>query len=141
MIGYVLDTTIVSALMRSEPDASARMLATPPDDVRIPQPVLAEIAYGLSRLPRSRRRKQLEERFEVLVETVARAPWTDDVSRRFGDLKAQLERRGQRIDDFDIAIAAHALSIDATVVTRNLRHFERMDGVVVETWRDQARGR
>jgi tRNA(fMet)-specific endonuclease VapC len=134
VIGYVLDTTIVSALMRSEPEASARMLATPPDDVRIPQPVLAEIAYGLARLPRSRRKKQLEERFEIIAGSVARAPWTDDVSQRFGALKAQLERRGQRVDDFDIAIAAHALSIDATVVTRNLRHFERMADVVVEDW-------
>jgi tRNA(fMet)-specific endonuclease VapC len=44
------------------------------------------------------------------------------------------ERRGQRIGDFDAAIAAHALAVDGVVVTRNVRHFSRIRGLSVEDW-------
>ncbi len=60
--------------------------------------------------------------------------WTDDVSRSFGRIKADLERRGQPIGDFDASIVAHALAVDAVVVTRNVRHFSRIRGLGVEDW-------
>ena len=131
---YVLDTTALSALMRGEPGPSRRLLDTPPAEVSVPQPVLAEIQYGLARLARSRRRKELEARLAILLRAVPRAPWDDDVSRWFGEVKANLERRGERVDDFDVAIAAHALARQAAVVTRNVRHFSRIRGLVVEDW-------
>ncbi len=132
---YVLDTTTVSALMRSEPIAAARLLALGPADVLIPQPVLAEVRYGLSRLPSPSRRRTLEGRLGTLLSSVARAAWTDDVSARFGEAKAALEARGERVDDVDVAIAAHALSLGATLVTDNLRHFVRIPRLRVESWR------
>ena len=58
----VLDTNAISALMKSEPSAVARLARTSPPDVSVPQPVLAEIAYGIERLPRSKRRRRLQER-------------------------------------------------------------------------------
>jgi tRNA(fMet)-specific endonuclease VapC len=131
---YVLDTTIVSALMRSEPGPSMRLLRERPVDVVIPQPAIAEVRYGLERLPRSRRRRDLEERFTTLLDGTRRALWTDDVSQSFGEVKANLERRGERIDDFDIAMAAHALALGGAVVTRNLRHFTRIRGLALEDW-------
>lgn len=131
---YALDTTALSALMRAERGPSLRLLAAAPDDVGVPQPVVAEIHYGLARLPRSRRRRKLEERLALLLESLPRLTWSDDVSLAFGALKAELEKRGERVDDFDVAIAAHALAHDATLVTRNLRHFERMRRLRVEDW-------
>ena len=59
-----------------------------------------------------------EQRFATLVRAVARAEWTDDVSRFFGEVKADLERRGARVDDFDLAIAAHALRSARRATTR-----------------------
>jgi len=100
----------------------------------IPQPVLAEIAYGIERLPRSRRRRDLEARFELVSSEIPRADWTDAVSRTFGRIKAALERRGTRVEDFDAAIAAHALALDATLVTANLGHMIRIPGLRVENW-------
>lgn len=131
---FVLDTTTVSALMRSEPHVGARLLATPPGDVFLPQPVLAEVRYGLARLPRSRRRSALEARFGVLLGSLQRAAWDDAVSARFGETKAHLESIGARVDDFDVAIAAHALALGATVVTDNVRHFVRIPSLRVESW-------
>jgi tRNA(fMet)-specific endonuclease VapC len=105
-VTYVLDTTVLSALMRAEPAPSKRLLEERPADVSVPQPVISEIHYGLARLAASHRRRELEARLGLLLRTLPRAPWSDEVSRRFGELKATLERRGQRIDDFDAAIAA-----------------------------------
>jgi tRNA(fMet)-specific endonuclease VapC len=100
----------------------------------IPQPVIAEIAFGIERLPRSKRRAALQARFDLISAEVPRAEWTDAVSHMFGRIKATLERRGTRIEDFDAAIAAHALTLDATLVTANLGHMIRVPGLRVEDW-------
>jgi tRNA(fMet)-specific endonuclease VapC len=96
---YVLDTNAVSALMKAEPQVVARLRDTNRADVVVPQPVIAEIAYGIERLPRSKRRHALQERFELICMELARSQWTDAVSERFGAIKAALERKGQRIED------------------------------------------
>ena len=120
--------------MRAEAGPSSRLLQKAPADVLLPQPAVAEIRYGLARLPSSRRERELERRLVTLLASVARAEWSDEVSRSFGELKADLKRRGERVDDFDLAIAAHAIAHDATVVTRNARHFVRIRSIRVEDW-------
>ena len=131
---YVLDTNAVSALMKGTTAVVERLVATTPADVAVPQPVLAEIAFGIERLPRSKRRAALHSRFDLISAELPRAEWTDAVSQVFGRIKATLERRGTRIEDFDAAIAAHALALDATLVTANLGHIIRVPGLQVEDW-------
>jgi tRNA(fMet)-specific endonuclease VapC len=131
---YVLDTNAVSALMKGHPRVVARLRATNREDISIPQPVVAEIAYGIERLPKSKRRLQLQERFELVCIELARSAWTDPVSERFGSIKAALERKGRRIEDFDVAIAAHAVANDATLVTANLADMIGVPGLNVENW-------
>jgi predicted nucleic acid-binding protein len=131
---YLLDTNTVSALMRGDEEPLARLQKTNRRDIGLPHPVVAEIAYGIARLPKSKKRKLLEERFELLAETFARVEWTDTVSSIFGQLKASLERRGLRIEDFDVAIAAHALASGCTLVTANLKHMANVPDLVVENW-------
>ena len=96
--------------------------------------MIAEIAYGIERLPRSKRRSLLEDRFELVRSELGRSPWTDTVSDQFGAIKAALEREGRRIEDFDAAIAAHALADGAVLVTANLRDMARVPGLKVEDW-------
>ena len=131
---YVLDTNAVSALMKGTPAVVERLAATEQTLVAIPQPVLAEIAFGIERLPRSRRRAALQARFDLVCAELPRADWTDEVSQMYGRVKAALERRGARIEDFDAAIAAHALALDATLVTANLDHMTRVPGLRIEDW-------
>ena len=131
---YVLDTNAVSALMKGDPRVVEKLRAANRREVTIPQPVIAEIAYGIERLPRSKRRQRLQERFELVCVELARSVWTDAVSERFGSVKAALERRGTRIEDFDIAIAAHALANDATLVTANLADLLRVPELDIEDW-------
>ena len=135
---YVLDTNTVSFAMGGDPAVSRRLLALPRTDVLLPQPVVAEIEFGLARLPPSKRRDRLEERFRHFRSEIQRAPWTDEVSRAFGAIKADLEARGRTLEDFDVAIAAHALVLDAILVSDNLSHMNRIEGLEVESWRPGA---
>ena len=131
---WILDTNAVSALMRGDAAMIERLAAVMPTDVAVPQPVMAEIAYSIERLPRSKRRAALEERFNLVAAELARADWTDGVSRAYGRIKATLEKRGTRIEDFDAAIAAHAVAADATLVTADREHMLRIPGLDVEDW-------
>ena len=60
--------------------------------------------------------------------------WNERAALRFGRLKADLEGPGKRIEDYDIAIAAIALSLGARVATMNVRHFARVEGLDIEDW-------
>ncbi len=131
---YLLDTNAVSALMKDDVRVVERLRAAGRGEVGMPQPVIAEIAYGIARLPASKRRTALQERFDLVRTELARAPWTDAVSEHFGKVKATLERKGTRIEDFDAAIAAHALAEGAVLVTANLDDMVRVPGLTVEDW-------
>lgn len=58
----------------------------------------------------------------------------EEIVELFGRLKAQLETKGQRVDDFDLVIASTALSHNLILVTNNTRHFQRIEGITLENW-------
>jgi tRNA(fMet)-specific endonuclease VapC len=120
--------------MKGAPTVIERLAQVGRADVGVPHPVLAEIEYGIERLPRSRRKQQLRDRLTLLAEELQRVAWTDEVSEAFGVIKASLERRGTRIEDFDAAIAAHALANGAVLVTADVDHMTRVPGLTVEDW-------
>ena len=132
---YILDTNAFSALMKGDATTVDRLAKAGRANVAVPQPVLAEIAYGIARLPASRRRTTLAGRADLLKKELARVSWTDDVSEAFGEIKASLEKQGTRLEDIDVAIAAHALATDAVLVTTDRDHMTRVPGVTIEDWR------
>jgi tRNA(fMet)-specific endonuclease VapC len=134
VVKYVLDTNAVSALMKGDPNVIARLSQVARRDVGMPQPVLGEIEYGLQRLDRSKRKDTLRARFELLKSEIQRVDWSDDVSDAFGRIKAALERKGERIEDFDAAVAAHATAHGSILVTANVKHMLRVSGLEVEDW-------
>jgi len=133
-LNYVLDTNAVSAIMKGDPQILERLRRKSKRNVSVPQPVIAEIAYGIERLPKSKKRDSLRHRFELVKAELGRSDWTDDVSAAFGKIKASLEKKGLRIEDFDAAIAAHAIARDAVLVTANMEHMLRVTGLTVENW-------
>ena len=138
---YVLDTNAVSALMKGDANVVAHLKRVARADVSLPQPVVAEISYGIERLPKSKRRDALASRFELLKTELGRAGWTDEVSDIFGRIKAGLERKGERIEDFDAAVAAHALAMGCVLVTANIKHMTRVPGLEIEDWSESPDSR
>jgi tRNA(fMet)-specific endonuclease VapC len=61
-------------------------------------------------------------------------PFGDAAVWAYGDLRADLERRGQPIGSLDTMIAAHALSLNAVLVTNNIREFSRVTGLLLQNW-------
>jgi predicted nucleic acid-binding protein len=135
----LLDTNVVSALMHRLPEALSRLQMSEPVDVVLCSPVAAEIHYGLSRLAvGSKRRKVLTEEYTRLREVAAWVDWTEAAASEFGRQKALLEARGVPIEDMDVAIGSVALALGARVATYNVRHLERLDGLVVDDWTGPA---
>lgn len=134
-MSWLLDTTTLSFLMRGDEKVRAHLTTHLRASVYVCQPVIAEIEYGLARLARSARKTRLRHRFDIFLKELLRADWTDEVSRQFGRVKADLEKRGIRLEDFDVAIAAHAMALDAVLVTDNVAHMERVTGLALENWR------
>ncbi len=124
----------LSSLMRGLPGAVERLSQYRPAEVLLPQPVISEVAYGIARLPPSRKRDHLQRRFRLLLSQLRRSEWTDEVSLCFGTVKAELEERGEPLEDFDLAVAAHALARGGILVTDNVRHMGRIAGLSLESW-------
>lgn len=132
---YVLDTTAVSAAMRFDREMLAFLRARRPGRITTVPPVVAEIEYGVARLPpNTKKRGLLEAEKERLLSAIPVLNWSPDASRRFGATKASLESSGMLIDDFDVAVAAIAMAHGAEVVTANLVHFSRVEGLAVRHW-------
>ena len=131
---YVLDTSSVSVLLKADPRAVRRLKAAERSSVAIPQPVIAEISFGLERLPGSTRKSRLQERWTLFKRYLPRVEWTDEVSRQFGIIKASLQRKGTIIEDFHIAIAAHALAHEAVLVSTDTSHMSRIRELQLEDW-------
>lgn len=131
----LLDTSALSAAMHRVPSALERLRSLEPWSVVLCAPVAAEIHYGLANLPAgSNRRRLLEEEYRRIREVVRWANWDEEAAHAFGQLKADLRRKGTPIDDLDLAISSIALTLGAVVATANTRHFSRVEGLSVEDW-------
>jgi tRNA(fMet)-specific endonuclease VapC len=129
---YMLDTNICSYVLRSRPDAvKQRFDEAVPDALGISTVVLAELLYGAARHPSGaairREIRDFVSRLDVL-------PWDEAAAEHYGDLRAELERHGRPLGAMDLMIAAHARSRGATLVSNDVRHFARVEGLLVANW-------
>jgi len=135
----VLDTNVVSELMRVEPDAQVvRWLdAQQPDLLWLTSINVAELLYGLARLPEGARKRALAQTVaDMLAQDFANRILSFDVEAAtvFASLAAQRERIGQPVSQADAQIASICLTHQAQLVTRNTRHFEGLGLVLVNPW-------
>ena len=92
-----------------------------------------ELLYGAQR--RGPQADDLLDRIETrLLPELPVLPFDASAARRYGEVRAELERRGTPLGDADLRIAAIALARGLTVVTGNVRHFQRVPGLPVENW-------
>jgi tRNA(fMet)-specific endonuclease VapC len=127
----MLDTDTVSFALRGEGQAGNRLLAQSPSSVCISSIFLAELSYGAAH----RKSAKLHRLIERFAEGVQVEDFDAQAATRFGTLAPELAHAGSPIGDFDTLIAAHALTLDLTLVTHNLRHFSTVPGLRTESWR------
>ena len=130
-VQYLLDTNTVSAVMRGHAGVDARLLGLDPAKWAISAVTHAEIRYGLALRPQATRRARAAAAFFTVATTL---PWDVAAADAHGSLRAALRQAGTPIGDFDEMIAAHALALGVVLVTDNTRHFERVQGLVLENW-------
>jgi toxin FitB len=135
----VLDTNVLSALMRSRPDAVVVewLDRQPADSVWLTSITVFEARFGLALLPKGRRRNGLERAFDhVLTEDLSSRVLTLDemAAVTAAQIAADRQRAGRIVDLRDTLIAGIAQARRATIATRNTRHFEGLDVPVVDPW-------
>lgn len=131
---YLLDTDVLSNLMKRAPASSlvTRLARVQPEEQFTSSVTLGELLYGAHRS--SRIAALLQRIEETLVAELPVLPFDAAAARRYGELRAELERRGTSIGDADTRVAAIALSRGLAVVTGNERHFRQVPDLAVENW-------
>ncbi len=133
MIQYVLDTCVCIELIRGRSSESilARLKRKKAGTVGLSAITLAELQYGVAHSSDPNRNRIALAEF---VAPLAVAPFDDPAASAYGALPRHLQRKGLPLGPMDMLIAAHALSLGATLVTGNEREFRRVPGLVVENW-------
>ena len=131
---YLLDTNILSDLIRNPQGAVASRIAAlstvERDGLATSIIVAAEMRYGAAK----KRSAQLTLRVDQVLEAIDVLPLEQDVDRHYGSIRAALEGFGTVIGGNDLLLAAHALALDAVLISDNVREFERVPGLRVENW-------
>ncbi len=135
----VLDTNVVSELMRSEPDAAvlAWLNDQPADTLWLNSVVVSELLYGIARLPDGKRRAQLAQAVQAMLaeDFSGRVlPFDLEAAVVYADLVAMRERQGQPVDMADGQIAAICLAHGASLATRNTKHFDGLGLTLLNPW-------
>jgi tRNA(fMet)-specific endonuclease VapC len=131
MVRYLLDTNILSDLLRNPAGRAARRLAVVGEAVVCTSIVVAcELRYGAAK----KGSPQLSERVETLLESLEVLPLDKDSDRRYAEIRSHLDRLGTPIGPNDLLIAAHSLAVDLILVTDNVEEFARVPGLSAENW-------
>ena len=128
---YLLDTNIcIYIINRKPPEVFRHFEGLSVGDIAISSITGAELAHGVAKSG-SPRNQQALEKFLMPLDILA---FDTMAMHHYGRLRTQLERLGTPIGPLDTLIAAHALALGCTLVTNNLREFERVHGLPLENW-------
>lgn len=129
----VLDTNTLIHYFRGLGRVAQRLLATPPSQVGVPSLVVYELEVGIQKAREAERRR---EGLRVLLASTTILPFHVREAEAATKLRVGLEAKDLPIGPIDVLIAGTALAHGATLITRNTREFERVDGLRVENWYD-----
>ncbi|MDP3335098.1 MAG: type II toxin-antitoxin system VapC family toxin [Methylococcaceae bacterium] len=132
MIHYLLDTNICIYLIKKHPpEVLARFQQIQLKQLHIPTITLFELYYGIEKNNSQQRNLAALENFIAPLTVV---DFTLDAAKKAAKIRNNLQKLGTPIGAYDIQIAAIALSLNMTLLTNNLREFERVKGLKLENW-------
>ena len=130
---YLVDANVLSEPTKADPNPDVvRWLRRNERQMAVDPIILGEVRFGILVLPEGRRRKLLEEWFDVGVRALHCVAWEAATGLRWAELLARLRRSGKAMPIKDSLIAATALAHDLTVATRNRRDFQQAGVQVVD---------
>lgn len=126
---YLLDTNICISMFKNKQGIREKILDVSLTNCFVSEITLAELFYGAAKNGREEHFKDVEmviRMFKVLP--------VYPCLRLYGGMKAELEAKGMRIDEFDLLIGATAVFNKMVMVTSNVKHFERIPEIQIENW-------
>lgn len=126
----MLDKDTVSYALRGQESVVAAILEHAPSELCVSAVTVSELRYGAAR----RNSKRLQQLIDAFTGGIAVVAYDDFCAHHYGDIAADLVKRGTPLGELDVMIAAHAMALDLTLVTNNTKHFRRVRGLKVENW-------
>jgi len=128
----MLDTNICIYIIKRKPaKVIERLKRTKISHIGISSITLSELLYGVSKSSRPEQNQVALTQFLAPLEIL---PYGDEAAQYYGYLRAHLEKHGTPIGSLDMLIAAHALSIDCTLITNNEKEFIRIPDLKIDNW-------
>ena len=128
----MLDTDICIYIIKRKPlRVLERLKSIQPDQLSMSAITFAELMNGAKK---SQRVEANVSRLNALGEILEICSFDQQAAVAYGDVRSSLEKRGEVIGPHDLLIAAHALSLDRTLITNNEREFKRVEGLKVDNW-------
>jgi tRNA(fMet)-specific endonuclease VapC len=131
MLRYMLDTNICIYAIRNRPSRLRERFNELADQLCISVITLAELIYGAEKSARPHENLAVVDQFCTRLDVL---PFNGRAAGHYGQIWAELERAGRLIGLHDMMIGAHARSEGLTVVTNNMREFQRLPGLRLENW-------
>lgn len=129
---YMLDTDTCSYIIRERPiGVLERFRKLAMEQICISSVTYAELLYGVARSSSKRINRPIVDDFVRHLDVI---DWDTAAAEQYGQIRADLEARGEPVGAMDMMIAAHAKSIKAVLVTNNEKHFARIKGLKIENW-------
>jgi len=138
MLKYMLDTNIVIYVIKRRPPALRQVFNQHVGQIGISTITFAELMHGVEKSSVPERNLRTVEDFVSRMELL---PYDSDAALHYGDIRADLERKGTTIGVNDLHIAGHARSAGLVLVTNNSREFERVEGLRVIDWTEEVTDR
>lgn len=128
---FLLDTDTIIYILKGNDSVREKLKAHIEDPIKISVVSLMELYYGAYK---SEKVSSNLAKIDTLKNEIETIPVGSEVVESFGRLKAHRETSGKRLDDFDLVIASSALSHGFCLVTNNIKHFSRIEGLKLENW-------
>ena len=130
-LSYLLDTNICAFYLRGKFDVDQRIDKVGWENCYISEITVAELYFGLAKSTDKKRKQEDIREVQRLFRVIPAYP----SFKEYGEIRQSLEHTGQRVDQFDLLIGATALHHNLTLVSSNIKHFERMEGLKIENWK------
>lgn len=128
---FLLDTNTCVAALRGMPKAVIRLSSVSPDDCALSTVTLYELMTGAVRCRNPRREADKIRAFSAPLHVVA---FDEAAAKAAASIRWDLEKNGTPIGPYDLLLAGQAVSLDLILISHNLREFQRIPQLHVESW-------